>query len=86
MRGARPEPGFIAWLITSPRRKCCAGLSLVQTLEPIDRRVILLYLEDVDAASIGEITGLSARNVSTKIHRIKQVLAKRFHEGPSHDR
>jgi len=40
------------------------------------RRVILLYLEDVDAASIGEITGLSARNVSTTIHRIKQV-AKR---------
>ena len=61
-------------------------LSLVQTLEPIDRRVILLYLEGVDAASIGEITGLSARNVSTKIHRIKHVLAKRFHEGPSHGR
>jgi RNA polymerase sigma-70 factor (ECF subfamily) len=59
-------------------------LSLVQTLEPVDRRVILLYLEGVDAASIGEITGLSARNVATKIHRIKQVLAKRFHEGPSH--
>jgi RNA polymerase sigma-70 factor (ECF subfamily) len=61
-------------------------LSLVQTLEPTDRRVILLYLEDVDAASIGEITGLSARIVSTKIHRIKQVLAKRFHEGTSHGR
>ena len=61
-------------------------LALVRTLEPLDRRVILLYLEDVDAASIGEITGLSARNVSTKIHRIKQVLAKRFHEGASHGR
>jgi RNA polymerase sigma-70 factor (ECF subfamily) len=61
-------------------------LSLVQTLEPLDRRVILLYLEGVDAASIGEITGLSARNVSTKIHRIKQLLAKRFHEGASHGR
>ena len=61
-------------------------LSLVQTLEPVDRRVILLYLEGVDAASIGEITGLSARNVSTKIHRIKQVLAKRFHEGARHGR
>ena len=61
-------------------------LSLVQTLEPIDRRVILLYLEGVDAASIGEIAGLSARNVSTKIHRIKQVLAKRFHKGTRHGR
>lgn len=60
--------------------------SLVQALEPVDRRVILLYLEGVDAASVGEITGLSARNVSTKIHRIKQVLAKRFHEGAGHGR
>ena len=33
--------------------------------------MILLYLEGTDAASIGEITGLSAGNVATKIHRIK---------------
>ena len=60
-------------------------LALVQTLEPLDRRVILLYLEDIDAASIGEITGLSAGNVATKIHRIKQILSRRFHHGVTHD-
>jgi RNA polymerase sigma-70 factor, ECF subfamily len=59
-------------------------LALVQTLEPLDRRVILLYLEDVDAAAIGEITGLSAGNVATKIHRIKQILLRRFHAGVNH--
>ena len=59
-------------------------LALVHTLEPLDRRVILLYLEDVDAASIGEITGLSPRNVATKIHRIKQVLSRRFYQGVQH--
>ena len=59
-------------------------LSLVQTLEPLDRRVILLYLEGVDGASIGDITGLSARNVATKVHRIKQVLTQRFHEVFTH--
>ena len=59
-------------------------LALVQTLEPLDRRVILLYLEDIDAASIGEITDLSAGNVATKIHRIKQILSRRFHQGVSH--
>ncbi len=59
-------------------------LALVQTLEPLDRRVILLYLEDVDAASIGEITGLSAGNVATKVHRIKQILSRRFHQGVNH--
>ncbi len=56
-------------------------LELVQQLEPLDRQVMLAYLEGFDAASIAEITGLSARNVATKIHRIKSVLARRFQEG-----
>lgn len=59
-------------------------LALIQTLTPLDRQVIVLYLEGVDAASIGEITGLSASNVATKIHRIKHVLVRRFHEGVRH--
>ncbi len=56
-------------------------LTLVRTLQPLDRQIILLYLEDTDAASIGEVTGMSQGNVSIKIHRIKQMLARRFHEG-----
>ena len=54
-------------------------LALVQTLAPVDRQVIVLYMEDLDAAAIVEIVGLSAANVATKIHRIKKVLAQRFH-------
>jgi RNA polymerase sigma-70 factor (ECF subfamily) len=57
---------------------------LVRRLEPRDREVILAYLEGMDAAAIGELTGLSARNVATKIHRIKNVLARSFNEGGSH--
>lgn len=53
-------------------------MALVQTLKPIDRQVILLYLDDLDAATIGEISGLSAGAVATKIHRIKAFLARRF--------
>ena len=54
--------------------------ALVRRLKPLDRQLMLLYLEGVDAASMGEVTGLSASNVATKIHRIKAVLARRFHE------
>jgi RNA polymerase sigma-70 factor (ECF subfamily) len=54
--------------------------ALVRRLKPLDRQLMLLYLEGVDAASIGEVTGLSAGNVATKIHRIKAVLARRFRE------
>jgi RNA polymerase sigma-70 factor (ECF subfamily) len=56
-------------------------LNLIQRLKPLDRHVILSYLEGLDAASIAEITGLSAGNVATKIHRIKNLLARRFQQG-----
>ena len=56
-------------------------LELIQQLRPLDRQVMLLYLEEMDAASIGEITGLSTGNVRILIHRIKNVLARRFHGG-----
>lgn len=59
-------------------------LGLIQSLKTLDRQVILSYLEGMDAASIGEITGLSPGNVATKIHRIKNVLARRFQEGGRH--
>ncbi|MDW5265258.1 MULTISPECIES: RNA polymerase sigma factor [Acidobacteriaceae] len=55
--------------------------ALIQQLKPIDRQVIISYLEDMDAASIGEITGLSPAAVAMRIHRTKNVLAKRFREG-----
>jgi RNA polymerase sigma-70 factor, ECF subfamily len=54
--------------------------ALIRQLRPIDRQIMLLYLEDVDAPTIAEVTGLTAGNVATKIHRIKQVLARRFHD------
>ena len=56
---------------------------LIQQLKPLDRQVIVSYLEDMDAASIGEITGLSPGNVAMRIHRIKNILARRFREGGS---
>jgi len=56
-------------------------LALIQRLKPLDRQVILAYLEGLDAASIGEITGISAGNVATKIHRIKALLARWFNQG-----
>ena len=53
-------------------------MTFIQTLKPPDRQVMLLYLDDLDAKDIGEITGLSPGAVATRIHRIKAVLAERF--------
>ncbi len=58
--------------------------ALIHRLRPLDRQVMLLYLEEEDAASIAEITGLSVANVSTKVRRIKQILVRQFYEGSRH--
>jgi RNA polymerase sigma-70 factor (ECF subfamily) len=52
--------------------------ALVRSLAPIDRQLILLHLEGLDPTAIAEVTGLSTTNVTTKVHRIKALLAKRF--------
>jgi RNA polymerase sigma-70 factor (ECF subfamily) len=61
-------------------------MALIHRLQPIDRQVMLSYLEGLDAASIAEISGLSPGNVATRIHRVKHVLALRFQKGGSDDR
>ena len=55
-------------------------LQLIHRLRPPDRELMLLYLEDLDAPSIAEITGMSAGNVRTQIYRIKNILSRRFQE------
>ena len=59
-------------------------MELIHRLQPLDRQVMLAYLEGLDATSTAEITGLSSQNVATKIHRIKHFLARQFREG-GHD-
>lgn len=54
--------------------------TLIQRLKPLDRQIIVSYLEEMDAASIGEITGLSPANIAMKVHRIKNILKRWFGE------
>ena len=56
-------------------------MGFIHRLAPPDRQLMLLYLEGIDTESIGEIIGLSPGNVRTKIHRLKGILARQFHEG-----
>ena len=58
-------------------------MEFIHLLKPLDRQLMLLYLEGIDTESIAEIIGLSPGNVRTKIHRLKVILAKQFNEGAS---
>ena len=53
-------------------------LAAIHRLQPADRQVMLLYLEDLTAAEIGEVTGLSAAAVAVRIHRLKALLAEPY--------
>jgi len=61
-------------------------MELIHQLRPIDRQLMLLYLEDLDMTTIAEIAGISAGNARVQIHRIKSVLVQRFQGGSSRDK
>jgi len=67
-----------AIILTDRRLDLERVMTLIHSLEVLDRELMLLYLEDLDAASMSAITGLSTRNVATKVHRIKSLLTNRL--------
>jgi RNA polymerase sigma-70 factor (ECF subfamily) len=71
---------------TDRRFSAAILLDLIHRLKPLDRQVILLYLEGEAAGSIAEVTGISAANVATKIHRIKRMLKQQYLEGAANVR
>jgi RNA polymerase sigma-70 factor, ECF subfamily len=50
-------------------------MELLRRLRPLDRELVILYMEGLGAAEIGEVVGISAGNVATKLSRIKKILA-----------
>jgi RNA polymerase sigma-70 factor (ECF subfamily) len=46
----------------------------IHELSPVDRSLILLFLDRLSYGEIAEITGLSESNVGVRLHRIKQHL------------
>ena len=45
-------------------------------LGPFDRVIVLLWLENISYAEIGEIVGISEKNVSVRLVRIKEQLKR----------
>jgi RNA polymerase sigma-70 factor (ECF subfamily) len=66
------------------RRALDRLMRLIHQLKPLDRQIMISYLEEMDAAAIAEITGLSAANVAMKVHRIKSILCGRMLEEERH--
>lgn len=48
----------------------------ITQLRPLDRAIVLLWLEDISYEEIGAIVGITAKNVSVRLYRIKEQLKK----------
>ncbi len=48
----------------------------IKLLQPYDRAIVMLWLENMSYEEIGQIMGISEQNVATKLYRIKEALRK----------
>ena len=48
----------------------------INQLPPIDRAIVLLWLENLSYDEIGAIVGISAKNVSVRLVRIREQLKR----------
>lgn len=64
-----PEPG------TGPEEEQRQALfQAIATLSPLNKAIVLLYLDEVSYEEIATITGLTKSNVSVRLVRIKKEL------------
>ncbi|MGN2253608.1 RNA polymerase sigma factor [Frateuria sp. GZRe12] len=60
--------------VVQPDERLAALYTFIGRLDPLNRALILLYLEDRSHAEIAQVLGISETNVATKIGRIKHKL------------
>lgn len=48
----------------------------VHRLKPFDRAIVMLWLEGISYEEIGEVVGITTKNVSVRLVRIKEMLKK----------
>ena len=50
--------------------------SMISGLQPLEKAIITMWLDDKPYADIASVTGLSVANVATRLHRIKEKLSR----------
>ena len=75
----RNEKGRITVTNTDGFHQLCLSLSPTKNVHYtglFDRAIVLLWLENLSYEEIGGIVGISAKNVSVRLVRIKEQLKK----------
>ncbi|KJV26394.1 RNA polymerase sigma factor [Luteibacter yeojuensis] len=64
--------------IAEPDERLLQLARAIEGLEPLERALALLYLDELPYAEIAAVLGLSETNVGTRIARLKQRLRRRM--------
>jgi RNA polymerase sigma-70 factor (ECF subfamily) len=72
--GSFPDPGGDA----NPRDPLRILDEFLQSVNGIDRAILLLYLEDTSYADIADVTGLTENHVGVRISRLKRAFIERY--------
>lgn len=84
-QGRQPFDGELHGLAeptSAPADEVQRLLACVDGLPPLDKALVLLYLDGHDHAATAEVLGLSVSNVGTRLHRIKDKLRVAFAQHP----
>jgi RNA polymerase sigma-70 factor (ECF subfamily) len=77
--GLGHRPGHAATDADIDESRALERLSeFLRQLNPVERQVIVCYLEGLGGDAISEVTGVSPANVAMKVSRVKQALGRRF--------
>jgi RNA polymerase sigma-70 factor (ECF subfamily) len=58
---------------------------LVDGLDQMNRALLLLYMDELSYADIGEVLGITSANVATRISRVKQQLRDQINSKENND-
>ena len=56
--------------------------AVIDRLGPLDRALMLLYLDERSHREIAEVLGIGESNVATRLHRLRQRIAAQFADAP----
>jgi RNA polymerase sigma-70 factor (ECF subfamily) len=72
---AQELPDLTGGATSTPDRERLRWLyAQIHKLPPVDRTLLLLYLDEVPYTEIAAVTGLSEANIGVRLHRLKQQL------------
>ena len=91
LRRKHIEPAEERLLIALPARKAHSDelrllYGLIDGLDPMQKAMIMLYLDGNSHQEIGEVLGITASNVSTRMNRLKNEWKQKIGQRPGQEK